>query len=79
MAAAFAPHVASVVASDITDEMLAEAAKLAASRNLANMSTAKAEAGALPFPAKVSISSVAVWRPTTFPISNALSEKSGAS
>lgn len=50
MAAAFAPHVASVVASDITDPMLAEAAKLAASRNLANMSTAKAEAGTLPFP-----------------------------
>lgn len=49
MAAAFAPHVASIVASDITDPMLAEAAKLAASRNLANMTTAKAEAGALPF------------------------------
>jgi ubiquinone/menaquinone biosynthesis C-methylase UbiE len=27
-AAAFAPHVASVIATDITDEMLAEAAKL---------------------------------------------------
>jgi ubiquinone/menaquinone biosynthesis C-methylase UbiE len=50
MAAALAPHVSSVIASDITDPMLAEAAKLAASRNLANMSTAKAEAGALPFP-----------------------------
>jgi ubiquinone/menaquinone biosynthesis C-methylase UbiE len=49
MAAAFAPHVAAVIASDMTDEMLAEAAKLAVSRNLANMSTAKAEAGALPF------------------------------
>jgi SAM-dependent methyltransferase len=49
MAAALAPHVASIVASDITDPMLAEAAKLAAARNLANMTTAKAEAGALPF------------------------------
>jgi ubiquinone/menaquinone biosynthesis C-methylase UbiE len=49
-AAAFAPHVKSVIASDITDEMLAEAAKLAATRGLQNMTTAKAEAGALPFP-----------------------------
>jgi len=49
MAAAFAPHVAQVVASDITDEMLSEASKLAADKKLANMSTAKAEAGALPF------------------------------
>lgn len=49
-AAVFAPHVASIVASDITDEMLKEAAKLAASRGLANMSTAPASAGALPFP-----------------------------
>jgi SAM-dependent methyltransferase len=49
MAAAFAPHVAKVTASDITDEMLAEAAKLAASRQLGNVETAKAEAGALPF------------------------------
>lgn len=31
-AAVFAPHVASVIASDITDEMLGEAAKLATSR-----------------------------------------------
>ena len=50
MAAALAPRVASIVASDITGPMLAEAAKLAASRNLTNMTTAKAEAGALPFP-----------------------------
>ncbi|HVZ05568.1 class I SAM-dependent methyltransferase [Hyphomicrobium sp.] len=50
MAAAFAPFVESVIASDITDPMLAEAAKLAASRNLTNMTTARAEAGALPFP-----------------------------
>jgi ubiquinone/menaquinone biosynthesis C-methylase UbiE len=49
LAAAFAPHVAHIVASDITDEMLREAAKLAASRNLTNMTTATAEAGALPF------------------------------
>ena len=49
MAAAFAPHVASVVASDITKEMLTEAGKLAASRNLLNMTTATAEAGSLPF------------------------------
>ena len=49
-AAAFAPHVASVVASDVTPEMLAEAAKLAAARDLANMTTAPADAEALPFP-----------------------------
>ena len=44
MAAAFAPLVTSIVASDITDEMLIEAGKLAASRNLINMTTAPAEA-----------------------------------
>ncbi|WP_045837520.1 class I SAM-dependent methyltransferase [Hyphomicrobium sp. 99] len=49
-AAVFAPHVATIIASDITDEMLKEAAKLAASRGLANMSTATASASALPFP-----------------------------
>jgi len=49
-AAAFAPHVASVVASDITPEMLGEAAKLAAAKGYANMTTAKADAEALPFP-----------------------------
>jgi len=48
-ALALAPHVAHVVASDITDEMLAETAKLAAARGLANVETAKAEAGSLPF------------------------------
>jgi len=48
-ALAFAPHVAHVVASDITDEMLAQAAKLAADKGLANFETARAEAGALPF------------------------------
>lgn len=49
-AAAFAPHVAAVVASDITDEMLAEAAKLARAKGFANMTTTKADAEALPFP-----------------------------
>jgi ubiquinone/menaquinone biosynthesis C-methylase UbiE len=49
-AAVFAPHVATVIASDITDEMLKEAARLATARGLANMSTATASAGALPFP-----------------------------
>ena len=48
-ALALAPHVARVIASDITDEMLAEAAKLAAAKGLANVETARAEAGALPF------------------------------
>jgi ubiquinone/menaquinone biosynthesis C-methylase UbiE len=50
-AAAFAPHVARAVASDITDEMLAEARKLAASKGLTNMEVATADAEALPFPA----------------------------
>jgi ubiquinone/menaquinone biosynthesis C-methylase UbiE len=49
MAAAFAPFVREVIASDITTEMLAEAKKLATSRNLTNMTTAIAEASALPF------------------------------
>jgi ubiquinone/menaquinone biosynthesis C-methylase UbiE len=48
-AAAFAPHIAQVIASDVTDEMLQEAAKLAAGRGLANMQTAYADASALPF------------------------------
>lgn len=48
-AAAFAPHVGRVVASDLTVEMLAEAEKLAAARGLANMTTAVADAEALPF------------------------------
>lgn len=48
-AAAFAPHVARVIASDVTDEMLAEARKLAAAKGLANMETASADAEALPF------------------------------
>jgi ubiquinone/menaquinone biosynthesis C-methylase UbiE len=49
-AAAFAPHVAHVIASDITAEMLDEARKLAASQGFANMETATADAQALPFP-----------------------------
>ena len=48
-AAAFAPHVARVIASDVTDEMLAEARKLAAAKGFANMETAPADAEALPF------------------------------
>src|SRR5262245_624565 len=48
-AAAFAPYVAHVIASDITDEMLAEARKLAAARGLVNMEVAVADAEALPF------------------------------
>jgi SAM-dependent methyltransferase len=49
-AAVFAPHVASMIASDITDEMLMEAAKLANERRISNMLTATAAADALPFP-----------------------------
>lgn len=48
-AIAFAPHLASIVASDVTDEMLREAGKLARARGLANVTTAKADATALPF------------------------------
>ena len=48
-AAAFAPHVARVIASDLTEEMLQEAAKLAAGKGFANMETARADAEALPF------------------------------
>jgi SAM-dependent methyltransferase len=49
-ALAFAPHVAHVIASDITDEMLAEARKLATDKGVANLETARADAEALPFP-----------------------------
>ena len=48
-AAAFAPHVARVIASDVTDEMLSEARKLAVAKGFANMETASADAEALPF------------------------------
>ncbi len=49
-ALAFAPHVAKVIASDITDQMLAEAKRLAAERGLGNVKTARAKAEDLPFP-----------------------------
>jgi ubiquinone/menaquinone biosynthesis C-methylase UbiE len=49
-ALAFAPHVAKVTASDITDSMLAEAKRLAAERGLTNFKTARAKAEDLPFP-----------------------------
>ncbi|MFA5901491.1 MAG: class I SAM-dependent methyltransferase, partial [Hyphomicrobium sp.] len=49
MALAVAPLVQRVIATDITDAMLAETAKLAAERRLANVETATAEAGQLPF------------------------------
>lgn len=48
-AAIFAPHVAEVVASDITDEMLAQTEALAREKGLSNIRTAKAEAGELAF------------------------------
>jgi ubiquinone/menaquinone biosynthesis C-methylase UbiE len=41
--------VAHVIASDVTDEMLAEARKLAQAKGFANMETANADAEALPF------------------------------
>jgi len=49
-ALAFAPHVAKVTATDVTDEMLAEARKLAKARGLANVRTLHARAEDLPFP-----------------------------
>lgn len=49
-AAVFAPHVARVVASDLTPEMLVQARKLAAEKGLGNMETAEADAENLPFP-----------------------------
>ena len=49
-AAAFAPHVARVIASDITPEMLEEARKLAAAKGFSTMEVAAADAQALPFP-----------------------------
>jgi ubiquinone/menaquinone biosynthesis C-methylase UbiE len=48
-AAAFAPHVARVIAGDLTEQMLQESAKLAAAKGLANMETVRADAEALPF------------------------------
>lgn len=49
MALAFAPHVARMIASDITEEMLAETRALAESRGLANVETAVAAADRLPY------------------------------
>ncbi|HXF60795.1 MAG TPA: methyltransferase domain-containing protein [Caldilineaceae bacterium] len=46
---AFAPHVAQVVATDITPEMLPVAAKLAAEKSIANVTLEIADAEALPF------------------------------
>ncbi len=48
-AAAFAPHVARVVASDLTPEMLVQAQKLATEKGFANMETALADAESMPF------------------------------
>ena len=49
-ALAFAPHVAKVTATDITEEMLAETRKLAKARGLTNVRTLSAKAEDLPFP-----------------------------
>jgi ubiquinone/menaquinone biosynthesis C-methylase UbiE len=48
-ALAFAPHVATVIASDLTPEMLVESAKLASARGFSNMTTTLADAEQLPF------------------------------
>jgi ubiquinone/menaquinone biosynthesis C-methylase UbiE len=48
-ALAFAPHVAKVIASDLTEEMLQETAKLAAAKGMTNVETAHADAEDLPF------------------------------
>lgn len=50
-ALAFAPHVASVIASDITPQMLAQAEKLARERGLTNVEAKIADAAQLPFEA----------------------------
>ena len=49
-ALAFAPHVAKVTATDITEEMLGETRKLAKARGLINVRTLSAKAEDLPFP-----------------------------
>jgi ubiquinone/menaquinone biosynthesis C-methylase UbiE len=48
-AAAFAPHVTKIIASDLTPEMLEQTRKLAQQKGLANMETASADAEKLPF------------------------------
>lgn len=45
----FAPHVARVVASDLTEAMLEKTAQLAAERGLTNLETERADAESLPF------------------------------
>jgi ubiquinone/menaquinone biosynthesis C-methylase UbiE len=45
----FAPHVARVIATDLTEGMVAKTAELAAARGLANLETRPADAEALPF------------------------------
>ncbi|MHB8574071.1 MAG: class I SAM-dependent methyltransferase [Dehalococcoidia bacterium] len=50
-ALAAAPHAASVVAVDVTPEMLAVAADLAAQRGVSNVEFRQADVAALPFPA----------------------------
>lgn len=45
----FAPHVAHVIATDLTDSMVAKAAQLAADRGLTNVETRQADAEQLPF------------------------------
>ncbi len=50
-AAIFAPHVSEVIATDVTDEMLAETEKLKRARELTNLTTARADASNLPFTA----------------------------
>jgi ubiquinone/menaquinone biosynthesis C-methylase UbiE len=46
---AFAPHVAQVIATDITPEMLATTARLAQEKGLANVGVQEADAETLPF------------------------------
>ena len=45
----FAPHVTHVIASDLTNQMLAKTAELAEARGLTNLETKAADAEALPF------------------------------
>lgn len=49
-ALALAPHVSHVIAYDLTEQMLAETARNAASRGLANVTTRQGSAELLPFP-----------------------------
>lgn len=49
-AIAFAPHVASVVALDLTPQMLEQTARNAAAKNITNLTTQQSPAENLPFP-----------------------------